>query len=274
MTERDIDAGDAESNHVRVRFELPRDANGWRPATSETLWALPTAIPRQYRLDNVPFFAPDVSLGDVVYAEVRADALEFVAVVEKSGHRTVGLRYYSDGTKSSVRAALVDMGCSVERGDDPKVLAVDIPPTASLEEVRAYLLGLEERGELTYYENDVPAGSGARRPVRPPSALPFSEPPDLGVFVSRAVMDGSPVRVVDHDRDGDWVFLTGEEPSDEAGHVPDADLMLVCLHDVVSAHPEVHAIAGLPVGHSAEYLDDERGWGREAIEPDTRKRTP
>ena len=144
-----------EGEHVRVRFELGRDQNGWRPTASETLWAAPTGVRGHYRIDNIPFFAVDVSVGDVVLAEAGQQTLEFVRVCRESGHRSVALHYRTDQVRSAVETMLTGWGCRVERGENPKVLAVDIPASVSLDDVTAYLTGMEELGELSYYENDV-----------------------------------------------------------------------------------------------------------------------
>jgi hypothetical protein len=264
-------AGDersGDSEHARVRFELSRDEKGSRPAASETLWAIPTSVPGHYRIDNIPFFVVGVSVGDVVLAEPNERTLEFVRVVEKSGHRSLGLRYRSDQVRSAVRTRLTEMGCDVERGDTPKVLAVDIPPAVSLDEVTALLAGLEEIGELSFYENDVGTRPTPPRRWRRPSTPPFSEGPDLGVFVSRRAMTGDGIRVIDHDEDGDWIFLTGEELRDDSGGIAAEELTLICLQDVVASHPEVHACADLPPGYSAEYLESEHRWLWSALEPE------
>jgi hypothetical protein len=259
-------AGDDE--HVRVRFELSRDELGSRPAASETLWAIPTGVPGHYRIDNIPFFVVGVSVGDVVLAEPGERTLEFVGIVEKAGHRTVGLAYRSDQLRSTVRTRLTQLGCQVERGDIPKVLAVDIPPAVSLDEVTTLLADLEKLGEPSYYENDVGSRPTPPRRWRRPCTPPFSEPPDLGVFVSRRAMTGDRIRVIDHDEDGDWIFLTGEELRDESGGIAAEELSLMCLQDVVASHPEVHACADLPPGHSAEYAETEHRWLWAALEPE------
>ena len=57
------------SNWRRIQFRLTLDEDGYPPASGETLWA--TALgDGTYRIDNIPFFATGVSLGDVVEAEM------------------------------------------------------------------------------------------------------------------------------------------------------------------------------------------------------------
>ena len=59
--------------------------------------------------------------------------LFFTRVIEKSGHRTVRVQA-DDGVPQPLIDALVHAGCSFE-GANPKFIAFDIPPGASLEAV-------------------------------------------------------------------------------------------------------------------------------------------
>jgi hypothetical protein len=124
----------SEKQLVKVRFPLE---NG----LSEGLWAIATG-PARFRLDNIPFYAYGVSLGDLVEAELDGDALLiFVRVVEKSGNRT--LRILLEKDLATVKAkrllqSLVDRGCSYE-GAKAKLISVCIPPAVSVAEIAALL---------------------------------------------------------------------------------------------------------------------------------------
>lgn len=107
----------------------------------ETLWATPLGG-ELYRLDNIPFYAYGVSWLDVVEAPLDAGGLPtFRRVAEKSGHRTVRVR--QDDTRAPEAKPLLEslskLGCTYE-GSAPSLLAVDVPPKASLEDVARYLV--------------------------------------------------------------------------------------------------------------------------------------
>ena len=113
----------------------------------ETLWANRVAA-GQFALDNLPWFAYGVSLGDVVVAEPRGDTgmFVFLRVVQKSGNRT--LRVIPDVTEPGrtwtfesrqLMDALVERGCSFE-GANPAFVAVNVPPAASLDAVVELLI--------------------------------------------------------------------------------------------------------------------------------------
>ena len=110
----------------------------------ETLWAFDLGQDR-YRLDNMPFYAYSVSLGDVVLAPIDpAQQLPtFKAVVKKCGNRTVRIFFdepVASGSPSMVMLeGLVDMGCEYE-GATSRYFTVTIPPRVELAAVRDYLV--------------------------------------------------------------------------------------------------------------------------------------
>lgn len=109
----------------------------------ETLWVEQVGQDR-YRLDNTPWYAYGVSLGDVVEARRSAPGrlLDFVRVVQKSGYRT--LRFSLEpttGARASSRALLerfAALGCLCE-GAGGTYFAVGVPPGVSFDLVRDLL---------------------------------------------------------------------------------------------------------------------------------------
>jgi hypothetical protein len=127
----------------------------------ETLWAI-TRADHRYELDNLPWFAYGVSVGDVVEAAPDEDGvLVFQRVLQKSGNRTVRvmlehaqpgeqLTYESQRTLDQLQAA----GCDYE-GMHRILFAINVPPAVSLEKVATILIesGFEwEYADPTYDE--------------------------------------------------------------------------------------------------------------------------
>lgn len=100
----------------------------------ETLWAYALGEDA-YRLDNSPFYAYSVSVGDVVYAPINAgeERPTFQRVLEKSGNRTVRVildpPLATGNSSDQVIQDLLTMGCNYE-GANPGYLAIVIPPPA------------------------------------------------------------------------------------------------------------------------------------------------
>jgi hypothetical protein len=123
---------------VKVLFRGP---NG----EVETLWANRVA-PGRFALDNLPWFAYGVSLGDVVAAEPdNTGMLVFTRVVEKSGNRTLrSLPGVDESTRTwtvesrRLMDALVERGCSLERAN-PSFVSINVPPSVALDAVAELL---------------------------------------------------------------------------------------------------------------------------------------
>ena len=119
----------------------------------ETLWAFDLGGGR-YRLDNLPWYAYRVSLGDVVEASLDADGqLQMVGIVSKSGNRTVRLVFEDVDLRTDweseiqeVMDWLVARGCSYE-GASHRYQAVNVPPEVELDAVATYLTERDVRWE-------------------------------------------------------------------------------------------------------------------------------
>jgi Domain of unknown function (DUF4265) len=133
---------------AKVLFRVPEEDGS---ANVETLWAFDLGEDR-YRLDNSPFYAYSVSVGDVVYAPIDPDEGRATSsrVLEKSGNRTVRVILdppVADGNSSDVVVKeLLDLGCSYE-GANPTYLCIVIPPESDFAAVCSLLTSREVQWE-------------------------------------------------------------------------------------------------------------------------------
>jgi hypothetical protein len=133
---------------AKVLFRVADDDGS---ASVETLWAFDLGDDR-YRLDNSPFFAYSVSVGDVVLAPVDPDEGRptFKRVVEKSGNRTVRVildpPLATGNASDSVVQELLALGCSYE-GANPGYLCIVIPRETDFEAVCKFLTQREIQWE-------------------------------------------------------------------------------------------------------------------------------
>jgi hypothetical protein len=141
---------------AKVLFRVPEEDGS---ANVETLWAFDLGEDR-YRLDNSPFYAYSVSVGDVVYAPIDPDEGRptFSRVLEKSGNRTVRVIFdppLADGNSSDLlMKQLLGLGCSYE-GANPAYLCIVIPRESDLAAVCSLLTLHEvqwEHADPTYDE--------------------------------------------------------------------------------------------------------------------------
>jgi Domain of unknown function (DUF4265) len=147
---------DLAIDRVKVCFRL-EDADGWPPVESEGVWAKPCGA-GEYVLDNAPWFARGVAFGDRVRAEPDQNEVLWVAErVAWSGRYTVRVIPLGDGPAARQLRTIVDafspLGAECE-GALPafNLVALDIPPTAQLAEIKALLREGETEGRWAYEE--------------------------------------------------------------------------------------------------------------------------
>ena len=138
---------------VKIRFVLDVD-DGFPPVGAETMHASAAPQADVYVVDNTPFFALGVALGDHVAARPASDGvLEFESVIRESGAKAISIIHMEDG-HVDVRAELTRKGCYCETGrfGTMAMLAVSVPPECSYAPIRDFLAELEDEGAISYSE--------------------------------------------------------------------------------------------------------------------------
>lgn len=92
----------------------------------------------------------------------------------------------------------------------------------------------------------------------------FADPPNVAVFVDRAVVTrGDWIAYVSHDDDdGGWQFHNSE-----TGPVDEGDIMIVSLQNVVQRDESIQALADLPEGWHAWRTSKSSSWQRARSRP-------
>jgi hypothetical protein len=139
MTDRDDDL-------AKVAFRIA----GGGEVDVETPWARRVGV-NTYVLDNLPWYAYGISVGDTFEAIPSGDGLpEFTRVIAKSGNRTVRVILKPSAKESAASQAVLDrlraMGCDYE-GMNSSYIAVNIPPNVSLDEVCSFLTDRDQQWE-------------------------------------------------------------------------------------------------------------------------------
>jgi hypothetical protein len=115
---------------VKVVVALEKDEDDYPPADYENLWAVPVGQ-GLFRIDNIPFFAQSIALGDIVAASPEEGFLHFKEVVQPSGHSTVRLIIYDKAEVPKVIEHFKQLGCESEGSHIPGLIAFDVPPSVS-----------------------------------------------------------------------------------------------------------------------------------------------
>jgi hypothetical protein len=143
---------------VKIVFRLPVEEDGFPPIASEALNARRDA--EGFVLENTPFFATGVSLGDRVEGtpdQGVSDRFTFSQVIESSTNRAISIIFLDSGVKENVYQELKLRGCYCEYGEFGKdgqlqMLAVSVPESCDYESVARYLSEHEAGGRLSYAE--------------------------------------------------------------------------------------------------------------------------
>ncbi|AZI24038.1 DUF4265 domain-containing protein [Pedobacter sp. G11] len=143
----------AEEEHEKILFQFY--SNVLDEETIETMWAV--VIDKEnglYKLDSIPFYAPNVAANDIIYAEFDEDQerLTYRHTVESSGNSTVQVVMMdSDAVTNEIREVFDSLGCSSEKYSEG-YFVIDVPSSLNYATVQDKLTELQNAGILDYAE--------------------------------------------------------------------------------------------------------------------------
>lgn len=140
----------------KIHFKLPIIEDGYPPISVEILNAKRGMHNEEFVIDNSPFFAESIALGDIVKCSKCEDTknLIFKKVLTPSGNSSISIIFIDNSCIGKVKKFLEDNDCFFEYGDFPefKMYAVNINYDQSYRSVRSFLDELEEDNLLSYAE--------------------------------------------------------------------------------------------------------------------------
>lgn len=139
------------SRSKKVVFRLEQDADGYPPATTESVWANEVGEGR-YQLDNIPFFTREATLGDVVHARSEDGELVFAGIARRSSNSLIRVVYFDPTDPQDVRDELEKLGCATEWMEDFDLIAVNVPDSVPLADVQKALEAGSTAGRWDYEE--------------------------------------------------------------------------------------------------------------------------
>ena len=113
---------------VKLLFRLKRDEDGYPPVDVESVWANSQAD-GTYQIDNIPFFARGVAVGDAVTAKTIDGELFFEGLVRPSGNSLIRAIVRDEAEVPKLCSELKALGCDVEVHG--RLVAVDVPAAVS-----------------------------------------------------------------------------------------------------------------------------------------------
>ena len=120
---------------------------------TESIWCIQDG--ENYVIDNIPFVAKRISLGDTIKAEFDDEdkAYYFDDFVSVSGNTTIRIYFKDEGAIERVRDDLKRLGCESEVFLERKLLAVNIPANVNYGPVKEFLDKGEKENQWTYEES-------------------------------------------------------------------------------------------------------------------------
>jgi hypothetical protein len=116
----------------------------------ESVWA--TKEGEYYRINNIPFFAANIALNDLVSVEEDNGALYFNALIEPSGHSAVQMIIFNENEIVQIGKELEQFGCTWEGSHIKTLISIDIPNEVSYNIVKQFLDKGEKDGRWSYKE--------------------------------------------------------------------------------------------------------------------------
>jgi hypothetical protein len=132
-------------NRKQLRVTLHLEADSWPGVSSEGIWMTllqplgdRTNVKAIMEINNIPFYANSVSLGNKVCIDFNSGLPTVCAIVERGGHSTYRIFVERPNAKASnLFKKLNAMGCDRERADfsSGDLFALDIPPEVDIDDV-------------------------------------------------------------------------------------------------------------------------------------------
>ncbi|MBC7881547.1 MAG: DUF4265 domain-containing protein [Anaerolineae bacterium] len=135
----------SESKYEKLVFVVEENDGS---STCESVWVRAVGD-SLYCVDNIPFFVDDVSIGDVISAEVVDNVNYFKEIVERSGSSIVRVMVNDELYVEEAINKLQEFGCHTERML-PKVFALEVPAELSFENIIDYLWQGEQSKRWIY----------------------------------------------------------------------------------------------------------------------------
>ncbi len=93
-----------------------------------------------FKVDNIPFYAPNLALNDIISVEVDQGELYFDELIQASGHSTLQIVFFDDNCSDEVLKYLENFECSWEGMKNEPYYSIDIPPHIDYSGIKSYLI--------------------------------------------------------------------------------------------------------------------------------------
>ena len=111
----------------KILFQLFQDEDDWPPFSVESIWSAKLES-HVYRLNNVPYFAKNISIGDVIRTQEIDEQEWFLEVQKESANSTVHVFCFDKVKRDNLQTWAKLNHCTWEYAFKQQYIALSIPP--------------------------------------------------------------------------------------------------------------------------------------------------
>lgn len=98
----------SDTYHYKILFALQPDEDGFPPYVCESVWAT-KGDDGCYKVDNIPFFTREATLGDVIEVTEEEEELWFARTIVPSSNSLIRVIYFDHGNYETIRHSLEEI---------------------------------------------------------------------------------------------------------------------------------------------------------------------
>lgn len=146
-------------DRFKINFELEQDEDGYPPYQWEGLWA-EKICEGKYRIDNIPFYAKKISIGDIISVRSTNEGIVFESIQQKSENSTIRVITFNESVQPHLLELIKKCGCEYEIGKPKTLVAINVPPDANFSLLLEFLKREHKVDNLDYEESSIRYNSG------------------------------------------------------------------------------------------------------------------
>ena len=134
----------------KIFFDL-EVVDDYPPASMESIWA-ETTEDGYFKINNIPFYSKEVSLGDIVSAVPQEEnCLLYDKTITHSKNSTLRVVFFNETQqlKENVLNRLTELGCELE-AFNTNFYAISVPIQVDIEKIYIFLDSFVENDDLDY----------------------------------------------------------------------------------------------------------------------------
>ncbi|WP_063742769.1 DUF4265 domain-containing protein [Flavobacterium psychrophilum] len=116
----------------------------------ESVWAIKED--NYYRIQNIPFFIPNIAFGDLISVEIDENELYFDEIIETSENSTLQVIFFDEKDVKTITTKLQSFNCGWEGSHLSRYISINVPKNENYFELKEYLTQLTNSKIIEFKE--------------------------------------------------------------------------------------------------------------------------